>query len=50
MIESESEALILIRVFATCLIVVCHVLQELGSLWAWVFNVGVQIFFFFLFL
>lgn len=41
----ESSAITLVRVFAMCSIVLCHFQQALEIKWAWVFNVGVQIFF-----
>ena len=40
----ESCAISYIRVLAMCSIVLCHFLQALDSNWAWVFNIGVQIF------
>lgn len=42
----ESFALNFIRWLSAIAIVVCHFLQYYGNIWAWVFNVGVQIFFF----
>lgn len=44
--KEEGATLSIIRVLATFMIVACHILQGLGSLWAWILNVGVQIFFF----
>lgn len=41
----ESYAISYIRVLAMSSIVLCHFLQALESNWAWVFNIGVQIFF-----
>lgn len=40
-----SNAIALIRMIACFSIVACHFLQAYGSGWAYVFNVGVQIFF-----
>ena len=40
----ESYAISYIRVLAMSSIVLCHFLQALESNWAWVFNIGVQIF------
>lgn len=44
--QQESDALNIIRWSSTIAIVFCHFLQGYDSLWAWVFNLGVQIFFF----
>lgn len=43
--KQESLFVSFARVVAMILIVVCHVLQAYGNNWAYVFNVGVQIFF-----
>lgn len=43
---SESYAISVIRIIATLLIVACHILQGYENRWAWVLNVGVQVFFF----
>lgn len=43
---SESYTISVIRIIATLLIVTCHILQGYENRWAWVLNVGVQIFFF----
>ena len=42
--KNESSMLSLLRVLAMGSIVVCHILQTLDNNWAWVFNVGVQVF------
>lgn len=42
--ESESHAIKYIRVGAMIAIVICHFFQAYGSLWAFVFNIGVQVF------
>lgn len=42
--QSESAAISYLRVLAMLSIVACHFLQSLGSHWAWVFNIGVQVF------
>jgi peptidoglycan/LPS O-acetylase OafA/YrhL len=44
--KSETAALDYVRWLSTICIVVCHFQQGLGSKWAWVFNIGVQVFFF----
>lgn len=44
--KRESDALNLLRWTSTVAIVVCHLLQASGSDWCWVFNIGVQVFFF----
>jgi len=44
--ESESDALNLLRWLSTGAIVACHMLQAYGNDWCWVFNIGVQVFFF----
>ena len=41
---NESHAISYIRVLAMSSIALCHFLQALDSNWAWVFNIGVQIF------
>ncbi len=43
--ESNSNIISLIRLLATISIVACHILQSLDNNYAWVFNIGVQIFF-----
>lgn len=43
--ERQSLAISYIRVLSVILIVNCHILQAIGNRWAWVLNVGVQIFF-----
>lgn len=42
--KQESVAISYLRVTAMTFIVVCHFMQALASHWAWVFNIGVQIF------
>lgn len=44
--EDQSNALSFIRVFAMISIVLCHIFQVYANKWAWVFNIGVQIFLF----
>lgn len=44
--QQESDSLNLIRWLSTLAIISCHILQGLGSDWAWVLNLGVQVFFF----
>ena len=41
----ESIALSYIRVFAVILIVSCHYFQAYNNKWAYIFNLGVQLFF-----
>ena len=41
----ESTCISYVRFFAMLSIVLCHFLQALNNNWAWIFNVGVQIFF-----
>lgn len=41
----ESEAIRILRVFSMFSIVLCHILQPLGSRYGDVFNVGVEVFF-----
>lgn len=43
--EKQSLAISYIRAFAVLLIVNSHLLQAINNKWAWVLNVGVQIFF-----
>lgn len=43
---SRSIAISYLRILALACIVSCHFLQALGNRWAWVLNIGVQIFFF----
>lgn len=42
--EKESIAIRYMRVLAMCSIVSCHFMQALDNHWAWVFNIGVQVF------
>lgn len=42
---SESSAISYIRIFAFLCIICCHFLQYYENHWAWILNVGVQIFF-----
>lgn len=42
--HTESSAISYLRVIAMLSIVACHFMQALGSRWAWVFNIGVQVF------
>ena len=42
--NNESCIITYIRVFAMFLIVICHLQQAYDNKWAWVFNVGVQVF------
>ena len=42
---NESKCLSLLRCLSVIMIVSCHILQGLGNDWAWIFNIGVQIFF-----
>lgn len=44
--EKERDTLNLIRWLSTIAIVVCHILQAYNNGWAFVLNIGVQIFFF----
>lgn len=44
--QSEKDVLNLIRWLSTLSIVLCHFLQAYGHIWAWILNVGVQVFFF----
>lgn len=41
----QSELVSLLRVISVLLIVSCHVMQGLSNHWAWVLNIGVQVFF-----
>ena len=43
---SESVAISYLRVIALISIVACHLLQAMDNKWAWVLNIGVQVFFF----
>ncbi len=43
---SQSFSLSCVRIIATVFIFTCHILQGYGNMWAFLFNVGVQIFFF----
>ncbi len=40
----QSHAVSVLRVLAMTAILVCHILQSYDNQWAWVLNVGVQIF------
>lgn len=42
--QQESAAISYLRVAAMTSIVVCHFMQALDNHWAWVFNIGVQVF------
>lgn len=42
--KEKSSAISLVRILATASIVVCHYLQAYHDKWAWVLNVGVQVF------
>lgn len=42
--NEESRAISYLRIMAMLSIVVCHFMQALDSHWAWVFNIGVQVF------
>lgn len=42
--KSQSIAITWLRVFAMMSIVMCHILQTYGNKWAWVLNIGVQVF------
>ena len=44
--SSESLAVSYLRVLALLSIVSCHVFQAMNNRWAWVLNIGVQVFFF----
>lgn len=44
--EKEVDALNCIRWLSTIAIIVCHILQKYNNEWAYLFNIGVQIFFF----
>lgn len=44
--SKEIDALNAIRWLSTIAIVICHILQGYDNAWAYVFNIGVQIFFF----
>ena len=41
-----SNAVSVLRVTAMLSIVICHILQVYNNKWAWVFNIGVQVFLF----
>ena len=43
--ESQSNAISYLRALSLIMIVSCHICQVYGNHWAWVLNVGVQIFF-----
>lgn len=42
--QAESSAISIVRIIAMLAIVICHYLQAYDNKWAWVLNVGVQIF------
>ena len=42
--KKESTAISYMRVLAMCSIVCCHFMQALDNHWAWVLNIGVQVF------
>ena len=44
--QSQRDSLNLIRWLSTLAIVICHILQGYNNDWAWVLNIGVQVFFF----
>lgn len=44
--QSQTDTLNLIRWLSTIAIVACHILQGYDNEWAWVLNIGVQVFFF----
>lgn len=44
--QSQSLAISYLRVTALISIFSCHILQALDNRWAWVLNIGVQVFFF----
>ena len=44
--KSESLAISYLRVLALLSILSCHFLQALENKWAWILNIGVQVFFF----
>lgn len=44
--QSESFAISYLRVLALVSILSCHFLQALENEWAWILNIGVQVFFF----
>ncbi len=43
--SAESNSIKYLRSLALIMIVLCHLFQAFGNRWAWVLNVGVQIFF-----
>ena len=43
--KEKSSAISVLRVLATISIVLCHYQQAFHDKWAWVFNIGVQVFF-----
>ena len=43
---TESVAISYFRVMALVSIISCHIFQALDNRWAWVLNMGVQVFFF----
>lgn len=44
--KEEGYAIDIARLCALCFIITCHVLQAYDSIWAFVFNIGVQMFLF----
>ena len=42
--QTESSAISIVRIMAMLSIVVCHYLQAYNNNWAWVLNIGVQVF------
>lgn len=44
--RKQTDALNLIRWISVLSIFICHILQGYGNIWAWILNIGVQIFFF----
>lgn len=42
--QRESNAISVLRVLAMSSVVACHILQGLDNPWAWILNVGVQVF------
>ena len=45
MTKEQSFSIRIIRVLSTLMIFVCHFLQGLSNDWAYIFNIGVQLFF-----
>lgn len=44
--QRQSIAISYLRVLAIIAVLSCHFLQSVGNRWAWILNIGVQIFFF----